>query len=301
MMDYILETKALTKVYGKKSAVNNLNLNIKQGEIYGFIGKNGAGKTTAMKMICTLAKPTSGKVLFKGMDAAKASEMRGRIGCLIETPGFFPNMTAYENMKAKCLFMGVREKDTIERLLDIVNLKDTGKKLAGKFSLGMKQRLGIALALVGNPDLLLLDEPINGLDPEGIVEMRELILKLNHEHNITVFISSHILEELSKIATTYGIIHKGELIRELTHDELMAQCNESIVIKTSDVQSAIPVLDKTGYTNYSAIDSETIEVYERLDSIPELTASLVQNGVLLSGITRKNESVEDFFLNLTNY
>ena len=299
-MDYILETRSLTKIYGKKTAVNNLNLRIKQGEIYGFIGKNGAGKTTAMKMMCNLAAPTSGDVLFKGMDAKATIEMRGRIGCLIETPGILPNMSAYENLKAKCLFMGVKEKDTIEKLLDIVNLKDTGSKKASKFSLGMKQRLDIALALVGNPDILLLDEPINGLDPEGIAEIRELILKLNRENNITVFISSHILEELSKIATSYGIIHKGELIKELTHDELMAQCSESIVLKTPDVQLAVPVLDKMGYTSYSSVDSETIEIYERLDSIPELNMSLVQNGVAISGITRKNESVEDYFLRLTN-
>lgn len=299
-MDYILETKALTKIYGKKTAVNNLNLRIKEGEIYGFIGKNGAGKTTTMKMMCNLAKPTNGEVLFKGLDAKKTIEMKGRIGCLIETPGILPNMTAYENLKAKCLFMGVKENDAIEKLLETVNLKDTGTKKAGKFSLGMKQRLGIALALVGNPDILLLDEPINGLDPEGIMEIRELILRLNRERNITVFISSHILEELSKIATTYGIIHKGELIKELTHDELMAQCNESIVIKTTDSQLALPVLDKMGYTDYSAVDSETIEVYERLDAISELNSGLVQNGIMISGIARKNEAVEDFFLRLTN-
>lgn len=299
-MDYILETRALTKIYNKKTAVNNLNLRIKQGEIYGFIGKNGAGKTTAMKMMCNLAAPTNGEVIFKGMNSQSIIEMRGRIGCLIETPGIFPNMTAYENLKAKCLFMGVKEKGVIENLLDTVNLKNTGNKKAGKFSLGMKQRLGIALALIGNPDLLLLDEPINGLDPEGIAEIRELILKLNREQNITVFISSHILEELSKIATTYGIIHKGELIRELTHDELMAQCSESIVINTPNAQTAMPVLEKMGYTAYSSIDAETIEVYERLDSISELNANLVRNGVIVSGIARKNESVEDYFLRLTN-
>lgn len=299
-MDYILETRALTKIYNKKTAVNNLNLRIKQGEIYGFIGKNGAGKTTAMKMMCNLAAPTNGEVIFKGMNSQSIIEMRGRIGCLIETPGIFPNMTAYENLKAKCLFMGVKEKGVIENLLDTVNLKNTGNKKAGKFSLGMKQRLGIALALIGNPDLLLLDEPINGLDPEGIAEIRELILKLNREQNITVFISSHILEELSKIATTYGIIHKGELIRELTHDELMAQCSESIVINTPNAQTAMPVLEKMGYTAYSSIDAETIEVYERLDSISELNANLVHNGVIVSGIARKNESVEDYFLRLTN-
>lgn len=299
-MDYILETRALTKIYGKKAAVNNLNLRIRKGEIYGFIGKNGAGKTTAMKMMCNLAKPTRGEVLFKGMNPSDTIEMRGRIGCLIETPGILPNMTAHENLKAKCLFMGVKEKNTVEKLLETVNLKDTGTKKAGKFSLGMKQRLGIALALVGNPDILLLDEPINGLDPEGIMEIRELIIRLNREHNITVFISSHILEELSKIATTYGIIHKGELIKELTHDELMAQCSESIVVKTNDSQLILPILDKMGYTRYSTIDAETIEVYERLDEISELNAALIQNGISISGISRKNESVEDFFLRLTN-
>lgn len=299
-MEYILETRGLTKLYGKKRAVSNLDLRIKQGDIYGFIGKNGAGKTTALKMISNLAKPTQGEILIQGKTHKEIKNYRGRIGCLIETPGFLPNMTAYENLKAKCILAGVKEKGYIENLLETVNLTNTGNKAVRNFSLGMKQRLGIALALIGDPDLLLLDEPINGLDPQGIAEIRELILNLNSERNITIMISSHILEELSKIATRYGIIHNGALIKELSHEELVEQCSECVVIKTINSNTAVPVLDKMGYTNYKAVDSETIEVYEHPERIAELNAALVTSGISILGIMKKSESFEDYFFRLTS-
>lgn len=299
-MEYILETRDLTKTYGKKNAVSNLNLRINQGDIYGFIGRNGAGKSTALKMICNLAKPTQGEVLFKGKSRKEMSDLKGRIGCLIETPGLLYNMTAYENLRAKCIYMGIKDKDYIGRLLEIVNLTDTGNKTAKNFSLGMKQRLGIALALVGDPDVLLLDEPINGLDPQGIAEIRELILKLNREENITIMVSSHILEELSKVATRYGIIHNGELIKELSHEELTEQCSECILLETADSNTAMPVLDRLGFSKYTAVDSKTIEIYERLDEIPVLASSLASEGIPISGISKKSESVEDYFLRLTS-
>lgn len=299
-MEYILETRGLTKIYGKKHAVNNLNLRINKGDIYGFIGRNGAGKSTALKMICNLAKPTQGEVLFQGRSRKEMNDLKGRIGCLIETPGLLPNMTAYENLRAKCIYMGIKDKDYIGRLLEIVNLMDTGNKSVKNFSLGMKQRLAIALALVGDPDILLLDEPINGLDPQGIAEMRELILKLNREHNITLMVSSHILEELSKVATRYGIIHNGELIKELSHDELMEQCSECILLKTPDPKLASPVLDKMGFAKYTMTDSETVEIYERPEAIHEIASALINSGIIIGGISKKSESVEDYFLRLTN-
>lgn len=208
-------------------------------------------------------------------------------------------MTAYENLKLKCIAAGVNRKGYIEELLDIVGLSDVGKKKAGNFSLGMKQRLGIAMALVGEPDLLLLDEPINGLDPQGIVEIRDTILKLNKERNITIVISSHILEELSKIATKYGIINNGVLIEEITREELSEKCCEYIEIKTPTPQNAVVILEKMGFSNYKNIDSNTIQIYERIDESASINMELAKNNIMVEGITVMNQNIEDYFLNIT--
>ncbi|MDE6724597.1 MAG: ATP-binding cassette domain-containing protein, partial [Ruminiclostridium sp.] len=210
-MEYLLTTNAVTKQYGRQRAVNAVSIHIRQGAIYGLIGRNGAGKTTLLKMISGLAAPSEGDFSLFGKTGREVSEYMSRIGSLIENPGIYPNLSAPENLQLKCLAMGIRKKGVIGELLETVGLGDTGKKKVRNFSLGMKQRLGIALALVGDPDLVILDEPINGLDPQGIAEIRETIFKLNKEKNITFIISSHILEELSKIATDYGIIHNGIL------------------------------------------------------------------------------------------
>lgn len=222
-----------------------------------------------------------------------------RIGTLIEAPGIYPNMTAAENLKLKCLAMGVRKKGTVEELLKIVGLSDVGKKHVKHFSLGMKQRLGIALALVGNPDLIILDEPINGLDPQGIVEVREVLSKLNKEQNITFIISSHILEELSKIATNYGIIHNGVLLQELTREELLARCSERIELKTNDTRMACTVLEDMQITQYKVVDASTIQIFERLNDSGDITMALARHGIKAMGITVKNEALEDYYLNLT--
>lgn len=298
-MKYILETHDLTKQYKKQKAVNKVNMHVKQGDIYGFIGRNGAGKTTFLKMIAGMASVTDGEIEIYGKKGSEIAEVRGRIGCLIEAPGLYPNMTAYENLKAKCLLMGINKKGYIESILDTVKLSDTGKKKAKNFSLGMKQRLGIALALVGEPDILLLDEPINGLDPQGIAEVRETIQRLNSERNITIIISSHILEELSKIATAYGIIHKGQLIRELSHEELLEECKERISIRLEEPKRALPVLDSMGFKNYKAVSSDTVDVYERLDSIPDIISRFSAEDIRILSIDTKTEAIEDFFLNLT--
>lgn len=298
-MQYLLSTNGLTKQYGRHKAVNAVNIHIRQGDIYGLIGRNGAGKTTFLKMICGLAKPTEGEFTLFGRSGKEAYRCLARVGTLIESPGIYPNMTAAQNLKLKCLALGVRKEGEIEELLRIVGLADTGRKRVKNFSLGMKQRLGIALALVGDPDLVVLDEPINGLDPQGIAEVRETLLRLNKERNITFLISSHILEELSKIATHYGIIHDGVLLQELTGEELLSRCSERIELKTDDTRGACTVLDGMGITRYKVVDADTIHIFERLSDSGEITMGLAGHGIRTMGITVKNEALEDYYLNLT--
>ena len=298
-MEYLLSTNGLTKRYGHKNAVDHVNLHIRQGAIYGLIGRNGAGKTTILRMIAGLASPTEGEISLFGETGKKALYMTSRIGTLIEAPGLYPNMSAAENLKLKCLALGVRKKGYIKELLDAVGLSGVGRKRVRNFSLGMKQRLGIALALVGDPDLLVLDEPINGLDPQGIVEIRETLSRLNRDRNITLMISSHILEELSKIATDYGIIHNGVLLQELTQEELLARCSERIELKTDDTRRACVVLEEMGIRDYKVIDAGTIQIFERLNDGGEITMKLAENGVKTMDNKKKNEALEDYYLNLT--
>lgn len=298
-MEYILSTSGLTKQYGKNKAVNNVNIHIKQGDIYGLIGRNGAGKTTILKMISGLAAPTDGEFSLFGKSGKNATRVMNRVGTLIESPGVYRNLSAAQNLEIKCIAMGVREKGVVEELLKTVGLENVGEKKVGKFSLGMKQRLGIALALVGDTDLVVLDEPINGLDPQGIAEVRETIERLNKEKGITFIISSHILEELSKIATHYGIIHNGELLQELSKEKLISKCAERIELVTNDTQKAAVVLENMGITDYKIIDKTTVRIFERLDEVSEIAMKLYQNGIRFDGISVKNEALEDYFLNIT--
>ncbi len=298
-MEYLLSTNHLTKQYGKQKAADSINLHIKKGAIYGLIGRNGAGKTTILKMISGLASPTEGDFSLFGYQGKEALKVMHRVGTLIEAPGIYPNLSAAENLKLKCIAMGVRDKKVISKLLETVGLADVGKKPAGKFSLGMRQRLGIALALVGEPDLVVLDEPINGLDPQGIVEIRETIEKLNKEQHITFLISSHILEELSKIATDYGIIHNGHLLQELSREELLEKCSERIELKTNDTAKACTVLESMGIKEYKVVDKDTIQIFERLQDSGDITVALAQNDVKTLSISVKNEALEDYYLNLT--
>ncbi len=298
-MDYLLSTNNLTKQYGRQKAANAVNLHVKQGAIYGLIGRNGAGKTTILKMISGLASPTEGEFSLFGYVGKEAAKVMHRVGTLIEAPGIYPNLSAAENLKLKCIAMGVRNKNVIPQLLETVGLSDVGKKPAGNFSLGMRQRLGIALALVGEPDLVVLDEPINGLDPQGIVEIRETIEKLNREQHITFIISSHILEELSKIATDYGIIHNGCLLQELSREELLEKCSERIELKTDDTAKACTVLESMQIREYKVVDKDTVQIFERLQDSGDITVTLAQNGVKTLSISVKNEALEDYYLNLT--
>ena len=298
-MDYILTTSGLTKTYGKHNAADKISINVRQGDIYGLIGRNGAGKTTLLKMISGLAAPSEGDFALFGFKGKEKAQVMHRIGTLIEAPGIYPDLSAAENLRLKCIAMGVRDKTVITKILETVGLADTGKKRVGKFSLGMKQRLGIALALVGEPDLVILDEPINGLDPQGIVEIRETIEKLNKEQGITFIISSHILEELSKIATNYAIIHNGALVQELTREELLQKCSERIELKTDDTAKACTVLEKMDIHEYKVVDNDTIQIFERLQDGGDITMKLAENGVKTLGISVRNEALEDYYLNLT--
>lgn len=299
MSEILLQTHALTKQYGHQKAVDNVDIHIKKGAIYGFIGRNGAGKTTCMRMICGLAKPTSGDIEMFGYSGNDLTKVRSRVGCLIETPGLYPNLSAQENLKLKCKLFGINKKGYTEEILRKVGLSDVGKKKTKSFSLGMKQRLGIGMALVGEPDLLVLDEPINGLDPQGIAEVRETIQNLCSQQDMTVFISSHILEELSKLATDYGIINNGSLIQEITREELLNKCSDKISITVDNPNKAVPVLDGMGFTNYMIIDQNHIDVYERLNESATLNEKLVKSGVSVSQIAVTGMELETYFLNLT--
>ncbi|WP_337606585.1 ABC transporter ATP-binding protein [Claveliimonas sp.] len=299
MSEVLLSTSALTKQFGRHKAVDQVSMHIKRGAIYGFIGRNGAGKTTTLRMIGGLASPTAGEIEMFGCRGKELKQIRSRVGCLIEGPGLYGNMTARDNMKMKCLLLGVQKKGYMEELLEVVGLKDVGKKLVKRYSLGMKQRLGIAMALIGEPDLLVLDEPINGLDPQGIAEVRETILRLNKERNMTILISSHILEELSKIATDYGIIHQGTLLQEITDEELRERCSERLEITLSSPELAIPVLDRLGIRRYQVMDKEHIYVFERLEESARLNMEFAKAGIPVKGLAVTNEELETYFLNLT--
>ena len=299
MNEYLLSTYNLTKQFGHKKAVDQVSIHIKRGAIYGFIGRNGAGKTTFLKMISGLAQPTSGEIEMFGYRGKELKNVRSRVSCLIESPGLYGNMSAYDNLLVKCKLFGISGKTYIPEILRTVGLSDTGKKKVKHFSLGMKQRLGIGLALIGEPDLLVLDEPINGLDPQGIAEVRDTIIQLQEERNMTILISSHILEELSKIATHYGIIHNGSLLQELTREELWKRCSERIEIILDDPQKAIPVLYKMGFVNYQAVDKERIYIYERLSESAAVNMELAKAGISVKGIGITSEELESYFLNLT--
>lgn len=289
-----VETKGLTKLYGGKAAVKDLNLRVGEGQIYGFIGRNGAGKSTTLKMISGLASPTQGEVSLFGKPISDPV-VRRRLGVLIEAAGLYPNMTARQNvvMKAKC--MGLTEEKSVDQVLELTGLSDTGKKLVKHFSMGMKQRLGVALALLGNPDLLILDEPINGLDPEGIKELRQLVLKLQEEGK-TILLSSHILGELSKIATNYGIIKDGELMEQITRSELEEKCQDYFQVEVADVRRALPVIQETfPQVQAEVSDARNIRIYG-LSEGAELNRRLAENQVPVYASGFHHIDLEEYFL-----
>lgn len=292
-MEYIIETEGLTKRYGKRLCVNNISIHIAKGDIYGFIGRNGAGKTTAMRLILGLARPTSGKIKLFNSDDLNAQ--RKKIGSLIEAPGLYKRCSALENMKRFSILYGGDDKE-IEELLSFVGLNGVGNKKVGQFSLGMKQRLGIAIALLGNPEVLILDEPVNGLDPAGIKEVRDLLLKLNKEKNVTIMISSHLLDELAKITTKYGIINNGVLVEEIDAPKLMERCKNNIVISCDRLQEAKEFIRvRIKLTNISIVNDK-LYIVDEIESTDEINTLLVKNDFKVHEITINKNSFEDYFI-----
>ena len=297
-MKYILETKNIEKRYGHFKALSNLNMHIPKGAIYGLIGKNGAGKTTLIRLICGLQKVTSGEYTIYGIsnNSRKIVEARKRLGGIVETPSICLDMPAEDNLKEQYKIIGMPSYDNLKEILKLVRLNNTGKKTAKHFSLGMKQRLGLAIALVGNPDLLILDEPINGLDPEGIIEIRELILRLNKEKGITFLISSHYLDELSKIATFYGIIDKGKIIKEIDKDELEQNFRTRTQINVSNLKECVKYLEEKNLT-YKVISDNIIDIYKKIN-VSELVIALSKRNCIVNDYQEKGESLENYYLNL---
>ena len=297
-MEYVLTTKGLVKKYGSFTALGGLDMNVPKGVIYGFIGKNGAGKTTLIRLICGLQKPTSGEFAIYGIknNDKNIVKSRKRMGAVVETPSIYLNMTAEENLKQQYLVLGMPNYDGIDELLKLVGLADTGKKKAKNFSLGMRQRLGIAIALAGNPDFLVLDEPINGLDPQGIIEIRELILKLNKERAITFLISSHILDELSRIATHYGFVDRGAIVKEMSAEELDNACRKCIQVEVTDTGALVQVLDGMG-VEYRLVSDTAADIYAK-PNITQLTLALADKGCEIISIKEQDESLESYYIGL---
>lgn len=297
-MEYVLQTDALCKSYRHFKALSGLSMNVPKGAIYGFVGKNGAGKTTLIRLICGLQNPTSGVyTLYGRKNTDKMIEKaRRRMGAVVETPSIHLDMTARQNLQWQYRVLGLPNDDGIDEILGLVGLENTGKKKAKNFSLGMRQRLGIAIALAGSPDFLVLDEPVNGLDPQGIIEIRELILKLNRENQITLLISSHILDELSKIATHYGFIDGGRIVKEISAAELESVCRKCERLKASDVKTLARVLDDMG-AEYKIVSDCEADVFAKI-SVTRLVEALSANGCELLSVTERDESLESYYVSL---
>ncbi|MBQ9673567.1 MAG: ATP-binding cassette domain-containing protein [Ruminococcus sp.] len=298
-MSYIMTTDKLTKTYGTKDAAKDISIHIREGEIYGLIGRNGAGKTTIMRMLSGLSTPTSGTFSLFGDKGDAAKRHLSKVGVLIEHPGIYPNISAYENIKIKCIAMGCNDSEYIKNILNLVGLENVGDKDTGSFSLGMRQRLGIGLALVGDPKLIILDEPINGLDPQGIVEVRQMLEKLRDEKEITIMISSHILDELGKLADSYGIIHEGKLIDEFTTEELSSRCGQYVTVKTSQTDAAVKALKSAGYKLVLVDNDNNVRISEKLDESAKMIKTLVNANVDVKEAFIKNVSLEDYYLSVT--
>lgn len=298
MMKDVIVTQNLTKMYGDKAAVSSMDMHVKQGDIYGFIGRNGSGKSTTLKMLCGLAFPTQGSIRVFGQSLSRES-VRKRIGVLIESPGLEGGRSAYENMYLKASLMGIVDPGKeIRELLTLTGLNPDNKKLVKRYSMGMKQRLGIAMALLGGPDLLILDEPINGLDPEGMNQLRSLLVDLNQKKGVTILVSSHILGELSKMATRYGIIKDGCLVKEISKEELSAECKDYLYLKTSDSKMAAVLLEeKLRIRNYEVRPEGEIRIYQKADS-GQITTVMTSAGISVFAIYGHQQDLEGYFLDL---
>lgn len=299
MKKVVLKTYNITKKYGEQLALDNVNMTIKKGDIYGFIGQNGAGKTTLIRLITGLIHKSGGEIELLGANEEnELNKARTMVGSLIESPSLYTNMTARENLEVSRLVRNIPGKKCIDEVLELVGLKDVEKKKVKNFSLGMRQRLGIANALMGNPKLLILDEPINGLDPMGIVEIRELLKKINKEKDMTILISSHILSELSELATTYGIISNGKLIEEITAKQLSEKCRQYIDLNVDDTARAVILLERElGISDYEVLEDSNIKVFSNLDNVGEVNSLLSRSGIIVESISVKGENLEEYFMN----
>ncbi|MCR4584164.1 MAG: ABC transporter ATP-binding protein [Lachnospiraceae bacterium] len=297
-METIFKSENLCKKYGSFSALCGLDMEIRKGEIYGFVGKNGAGKTTLIRLLCGLQQPTSGSFTLMGKtnDDKELYRERRRIGAVVESPAIFKDMSAKDNIIQQYLMLGLPDMKGADELLKLVGLEDTGRKKAKNFSLGMKQRLGLAIALCGQPDFVILDEPTNGLDPQGIIEIRELILKLNREQGITFLISSHILDELSRLASCYGFIDKGRMVRQMTAEELQKECRKSVRMKVSDTGILAKIMDEKGL-EYKILDKDMADVYAEVN-FSEMAEAFAKENCTIFKMEEHDESLEAFYLAL---
>lgn len=297
MSEIICKTTNLSKKYKNINILSDINIEIRRGDIYGLIGENGAGKTTLIRILTGLASKSDGKIVLFGKDDEKAlANVRKKIGAIIESPALYLEMTAKQNLEFQRIQKGIPDKNCVDEVLSLVNLNDTGNKKAKNFSLGMKQRLGLAISLLGEPELLILDEPVNGLDPTGIKELRELLIRLNKERNITIIISSHILSELHKLATCFGIIHKGKLIEQITASELDEKCKKHLLVKVDDTKRATIILENDlNIRKFVVNPDNSLKIYESMEKGSEINKQLAINGVYAEELTIKGDSLEAYF------
>lgn len=298
MEEYVVQTQGLCKVYNKATVVNKVDLHVKKGEIYGLVGKNGAGKTTIMKMLCGLVHPTEGKIQILGESfEGCVNHVGSRIGNILETPAFFPYLSARDNLEYYRIQQGIPEKECVDEILKFVSLDAESKKKFKTFSLGMKQRLGFAYALLGNPDLLILDEPTNGLDPQGIISFRETILRLVREKQMTVIISSHILSELSHLADTYGFINQGELVEEISAATISERCKHHLLIKVNDSAKAVTILENQLHTiHYEVVNQTEIKLFDYLEAPDKVIEALVMGKVAVYSLQEIKGNLEEYYM-----
>lgn len=293
-MNFVLETNCLRKKYKHHEALKGVYMHVPKDSVYGLIGRNGAGKTTLMRLLTGVQRESGGSYSLFGVDknSPEIKKERRRIGAMIESPSIFLDLSAEENLKMQYRILGLPSFSSIPEILDLVGLSDTGKKKVSSFSFGMKERLGIAMALAGHPDILILDEPINGLDPEAIVEMRELIIRLNREMHMTIIVSSHILDELSKVATYYGFLDDGVMVKEISAEEMAKECRKAMRIKVESIEKAALSLSLLGW-EYSVVDDDTLDVYGEIN-IKDVLDCLKDTGII--DVDKRNENLEGYFI-----
>lgn len=296
MDDKVINVKALCKSYKKQEVLHDYSLSVKRGHICGLIGPNGAGKTTIMKIMAGIMFPSAGELEFFG-SPDNLDDSRARMSFMIEQPIISGSLTARDNLKFICCLRGYPDEKRIDEILELVGLADTEKKKADKFSLGMKQRLGIGMALLPKPEIMVLDEPVNGLDPEGIVEIRQLIRRMQEEWGVTVLISSHLLSELSELCTDFSIISHGKLIENMSREELLVKCRNHITLRTDDINKTAAILeDKLSIRDYKVIHGEEIHVFEKIDEIHNISQILTDSGLVITRLNEEGQSLEDYYL-----